>query len=627
MPATYNQAGLVYDANGLTYNGETYYFSPFPTAYVYISFTDSPYTANPTGWVDVTQYVRSITTHRGRSGDFEQFETGTAQLVLDNRDRRFDPFCTTSPYYPNGLTPRRQIKILGLINGTFYDVYRGYIAGWPVQWSQAGKDSTVTIQCFDALGLMANEVMPSDWADYYTRSVNPRRYWRGNDSRTTGIIRDQISNDLNMTAASTYPVFWEQPSLADGIPGTSAAVVSYAATGTATDSVPQMTFSGWVKSLVRDNTQVASFYYNIGNRSISWGIYQNGNFYAYWSEAAGPRYFTAQLSFDPTGAPFHLAVGGTNGNIFVWINGIPLSGTTTVTGTTYYPTEQCSMSYVNMQDFAIFPVYFGTDTITLLYNAGTARFSETTTARMQRLIGTTSYPAALQNFTTTPAATVAEIGSGRGVVPEMQLVADSEGGEIYVNKTGQLTTTNRTDVFFATRSATPQTTITDSGTGLRYGTELLIEYDADELKNDVVVTWSGDGELNLTSQTVVNTYGAATTTIETQLADPTSATQLAKMELGVESALVPRISPLDVSVNTAATDWATILGLELLDRVTFKRTPTVGNQFVRDALINGIDHQIEPGVWRTQLTLSMRYTSPETLGDPVLGRLGYNYLK
>ena len=99
------------------------------------------------------------------------------------------------------------------------------------------------------------------------------------------------------------------------------------------------------------------------------------------------------------------------------------------------------------------------------------------------------------------------------------------------------------------------------------------------------------------------------------------------MELGVESALVPRISPLDVSVNTAATDWATILGLELLDRVTFKRTPTVGNQFVRDALINGIDHQIEPGVWRTQLTLSMRYTSPETLGDPVLGRLGYNYLK
>jgi hypothetical protein len=63
-----------------------------------------------------------------------------------------------------------------------------------------------------------------------------------------------------------------------------------------------------------------------------------------------------------------------------------------------------------------------------------------------------------------------------------------------------------------------------------------------------------------------------------------------------------------------------------LDRVTFKRTPSVGNQFSRDALINAIDHQIEPGVWRTQLTLSMRYTSPLTLDDDVLGTLDFNYL-
>jgi hypothetical protein len=42
--------------------------------------------------------------------------------------------------------------------------------------------------------------------------------------------------------------------------------------------------------------------------------------------------------------------------------------------------------------------------------------------------------------------------------------------------------------------------------------------------------------------------------------------------------------------------------------------------------VNAIDHQIEPGVWRTQLTLSMRYTSPLTLDDDVLGTLDFNYL-
>ena len=86
------------------------------------------------------------------------------------------------------------------------------------------------------------------------------------------------------------------------------------------------------------------------------------------------------------------------------------------------------------------------------------------------------------------------------------------------------------------------------------------------------------------------------------------------------------IHPNMLSPNTAAADWQTILGLELLDRVTFKRTPTVGNQFNRDALINAIDHQIAPGVWNTQVTLSMRYTSPLTLDDDILGTLDLNYL-
>jgi hypothetical protein len=33
-----------------------------------------------------------------------------------------------------------------------------------------------------------------------------------------------------------------------------------------------------------------------------------------------------------------------------------------------------------------------------------------------------------------------------------------------------------------------------------------------------------------------------------------------------------------------------------------------------------------PGVWNTQLTLSMRYTSPLTLDDDIFGTLDFNYL-
>ena len=152
----------------MLFRSETYLSSPFPVAGVFIAWNDGPYVANP-AWTEITTLVREISIRRGRSDDFEQFDTGTAQLVLDNRARTFDPFYTSGANYLK-LTPRRQIRIVGQIGGSTYEVFRGYVAGWPVTWSDAGYDSTVTIQAFDALGLMANEVLPTDWPDFYTRS-------------------------------------------------------------------------------------------------------------------------------------------------------------------------------------------------------------------------------------------------------------------------------------------------------------------------------------------------------------------------------------------------------------------------------------------------------------------------
>jgi hypothetical protein len=643
MAITYDQAGVTYDSTLYTYNGEPFSPSVFPVAGVYIAFTDGPYTATP-AWTEVTTYVRSITTHRGRSSDLDQFDTGTAQIVLDNRDRRFDPFYTSGPYYPNGLTPRRPIRIVGQIGGQTYEVFRGFVAGWPVTWSEAGKDSTVTIQCFDALGLMANEVVPTDWADFYTRAQSPTVYFKGNDSQGTAIIRDAISNGVKtMTNANsaTNPNFFEAPNITPGAPSTSVFCASYVGSdltstptpaGAIAGDYPIMSLSVWLKATgttaqgynqirVSNNGGRVSVYYTASSIRLTFSRFG----------ISGTPNLDIDAAYVPnTGQAFHIFLIVNNSTSpTVYINGRAATYTSAVGGAGsggLWPL-QVQANFANFQELAVWErVNFTAADVAAIYNAGAARFSESTTARMQRLLDTTDWPAALESFPASPVGTVAEIGSGTGVVPELQLVADSEGGELYVSKTGVLTMTARRDVFNATRSAVSQATFTDSGVGIRYGTELNIEYDADNLKNDITVNYSGDGEVNLYSDAVITGYGAAATTIETQLDSPTSALDLATLELGVEGVLVPQISPIDVSPNTAAADWQTILGLELLDRVTFKRTPTVGNQFDRAALINAIDHQIEPGVWRTQLTLSMRYTSPLTLNDPVLGRLDYNYL-
>mgnify|MGYP003345720616 CR=1 FL=1 len=608
---------------------------PGPTVTVEVAFNSGPYVASPT-WTDITSDVREISIRRGRGDDFEQFDTGTAQLVLDNRARKYDPFYTSGTYYLK-LTPRRQIRIRGTTNGVTYDVFRGYVAGWPVTWSDAGYDSTVTIQAFDALGLMANEVLPTDWPDFYTRSLSPVRYWKCNDARTSNTITDQagVGTALNQTLGSGNTLY-EVPALAEGLPSTGL----FSSGGGSS--------SAQVTSTTDQRTQSLAFWFNIVTtggideteaRLIYWS---NGMYYRFIYNKSGDSLVKLDISnrtntriytfYNITRAqPAHLAFAVTPN-----AGGIP-SATIYLNGTVITPTSVTSASGSGVtteyiltgslvtQEIAVFDYALSATQVAQIYNAGTARFSETTTARMNRLIGTTSFPAGLQSFTASPAATVAEIGTGTGVIPEMQLVADSEGGEIYVSKAGVLTTTNRTDVWTATRSATSQATFTDSGTGLKYGTDVSIELDGDNLKNDVTIQFSGDGEVYASNAAVIAAYGAAATTIETQLADPTSAQQLALMELGVEGSLVPRISPIDVSVNTGASDWQTILGLELLDRVTFKRTPSVGNQFSQDALINAIEHQIVPGVWNTQLTLSMRYTTPLICDDDIFGTVDFNY--
>jgi hypothetical protein len=80
-----------------------------PTTKVEISFVSAWNAASPT-WVDVTSYVRSVQINRGREADLNSFDNGTATVELDNRDGRFNPSNTASPYYPN-VKPRRQIRI------------------------------------------------------------------------------------------------------------------------------------------------------------------------------------------------------------------------------------------------------------------------------------------------------------------------------------------------------------------------------------------------------------------------------------------------------------------------------------------------------------------------------------
>lgn len=179
----YDTSTLTYDTASRSYDGYDAPLANIPAVGVFIAWTDTPYTVSP-AWTEISQYVRQISIRRGRQDDLQQFGPGTASLVLDNTQRLFDPFNSASPNYAN-LKPRKQVKIVANWNGTEYPLYRGYISGWPVEYTEAGLDSTVTVECFDLIGLIGATTFDADRYRVAVQALSPSLYWTFNEVSQT----------------------------------------------------------------------------------------------------------------------------------------------------------------------------------------------------------------------------------------------------------------------------------------------------------------------------------------------------------------------------------------------------------------------------------------------------------
>jgi hypothetical protein len=103
--------------------------------------------------VDVTDKVRDISIKRGRSRTLEKFTAGVASVVLDNRDRAFDPLYAASPYY-GSIVPRKMVRI----SRDNVTLYTGNIEQYA--WSyDVGGDATATAQAVDGFATLAQATL------------------------------------------------------------------------------------------------------------------------------------------------------------------------------------------------------------------------------------------------------------------------------------------------------------------------------------------------------------------------------------------------------------------------------------------------------------------------------------
>lgn len=126
----------------------------WPSLEVAIAFGYDPgdpakvYTVIP---IDLVDQMR---TERGqRSLDIGGADPGKCVLRLLNKDRRFDPHYTGSPYYPN-VKPGVSVRVQMTYAGTTYSLFTGTVEGWPQTWD--GPQNWVTITALDALDTLNN---------------------------------------------------------------------------------------------------------------------------------------------------------------------------------------------------------------------------------------------------------------------------------------------------------------------------------------------------------------------------------------------------------------------------------------------------------------------------------------
>lgn len=597
----------------------------FPVAKVYIAFDDGPYVASPT-WTDVTSYVRQINIQRGRTDELSDFESGNATVVLDNRSRIFDPFYTAGTYYGK-LLPRRQIKIEAYKPTDPYPVFRGFVEGWPVTITDAGFDATVTVQCFDALGLLADEELPDDISSNYILSLSPRHYWPLDDpidpeTYTTAQLKDLGSSPKPLVPFGTFRTA-NGPGLAPALPNTCLQVseTEFQSAWTFNGSAMAATVStmvGWYIQgtgtnfiiLLYSLSHQVEYIYDVANDTSTVNIY----------DGTTQRSYSATTYLDANIAHHVAIVVNSNATLqTLYIDGQAV--TTTLTSTAFAVSgiiEDLQTGAGRKQQLAIFTTQLTSTEVKTIYRLGRSLLTEGTVARFNRLIGYTPFPSAL---TSTPSAaysaTVAEIGAGGPpVTEELQILTDSEGGNLYVSKDGTLTLTSRMAIFEGLSLTSNETF---GGANISIGTEINYRLDANNLRNTLAVGYSGDGSIEVSNAASITAYGTAGGSWNTQLSTVEDAQTLGNLLVGFSATPAVVIDPIEVNVAANDDDWNRVLSLELLNRITLNIVQKVGSTLTFSQILQSITHTITQSQWSTTINGSVRFTNPFIIGTSLIG--------
>ena len=252
--------------------------------------------------------------------------------------------------------------------------------------------------------------------------------------------------------------------------------------------------------------------------------------------------------------------------------------------------------------------------------------SENSGARVGRILDSVSWPSTDRDVAT--GNTTLQATTLQGVaLDELQLVAESEIGELYMDGGGRLVYRNRQAVLTDSRSNTSQATF--GAGGLPYQ-DVTLAYDDTTLVNLAQVTREGGTTQSASDSTSIAAYLTHTATESGLLMETdTEALSFAQFLVFIGKDPELRFTQLVVHPQRDPTNlWPQVLGREIGDRITVQLNPPGGGSTIsRDVFIRGVAHDVQPGSWTTTWTLqSATKYAFFVLNNATLGQLNFNAL-
>ena len=613
-----------------------------PVLKVEIAFATAPLNTLPT-WTDVTSYVRlrdGVDIRRGRNDEFTNDTPGTLTLTLANRDRRFDPLYAAGAYNPNVL-PGKAIRATCTFNGTTYDLFYGFIEGWPQAFARGGMDATVTITAVDALGYLATAKCTNDPYYAYLASVATiQDAYRQSDGLTwTNVVTATNGADLIAGTATTAT----SSRLADGSKSTALDCTS-AAYRTQVFAAITGTLSFWIKtSQLGTSASVLSLICRadqIYSATIgTLGINNLGQLRYIGNDYIPGAYSTLTgLTNIADGNAHHVvivedyAVTGCT----IYVDGKPDANVTSgtpgrIAAQTLLGGDPAHINFSGtIQDMVFTSTALTAAQVATLYAFGIGRLSETSVARLTRLCDDAGLPSAWRSFSATPRATVSALSYiGQPFVQAARDVETSEQGRLFSSRAGTLTFYDRYAVQEVSRCSTSQLTFSDTGAaGKAAYSSFGFRYDTLAIQNDITVR-SPDAEANSQDATAISAYGRQSEVIDTALATPAALAAMAAGLVYQRKDPQTRTPPMEILLGAPQQTTAVVdklLALELHDQITAEMTPMkLGAQISLAQQVEQIAWSIDDTGWTMTLSASPVKPGFFLLGTSTLGtdRLGY----